>query len=192
MPEPRAQPRLYTIPPSAPFLTSLARAILAGDLPVAGGPKPDLLSLPQTTIYMPTRRAARSLRAAFLAESGGAALLLPRIQALGQADEDEALILDAETFDAADSALGKPAIGPVARLVALMRLIMAWNTRLDADAAKLRDAITPGQAASLASDLAGLMDLVESEEVDFTALETLVPEELAGHWAATVPAAARR
>ena len=28
--------RLYTIPPSAPFLTTLARAILAGELPLPG------------------------------------------------------------------------------------------------------------------------------------------------------------
>ena len=60
MPESRAHPRLYTIPPSAPFLTTLARAILAGDLPAPGGAKPDRLSLPKTTIYLPTRRAART------------------------------------------------------------------------------------------------------------------------------------
>ena len=65
----KAGRRLYTIPPSAPFLTTLARAILAGDLPVPGGPKPDPLTLPFTTIYLPTRRAARALREAFLAES---------------------------------------------------------------------------------------------------------------------------
>ena len=28
------RPRLYTIPPSAPFLSTLARAVLNGDLPV--------------------------------------------------------------------------------------------------------------------------------------------------------------
>ena len=38
VPEPR-EPRLYTIPPSAPFLTTLARAILAGDLPLPGRPQ---------------------------------------------------------------------------------------------------------------------------------------------------------
>lgn len=109
MSEPRAQPQLYTIPPSAPFLTTLARAILAGDLPGAHGAKPDRLTLPQTTIYLPTRRAARTLREAFLEESGGEAMLLPRILALGHADEDEALILDADRFEDADtSSAGRP------------------------------------------------------------------------------------
>ena len=70
VPEPQTA-RLYTIPPSAPFLTTLARALLSGDLPLPGGDKPDPLALPLTTIYLPTRRAARALREAFLAESGG-------------------------------------------------------------------------------------------------------------------------
>ena len=39
----KAPPRLYTIPPSAPFLTTLARAVLSGDLPLPGGARPDPL-----------------------------------------------------------------------------------------------------------------------------------------------------
>jgi ATP-dependent helicase/nuclease subunit B len=189
VPEPRA-PRLYTIPPSAPFLSTLARAILSGDLPAEGGAKPDPLTLPQTTIYLPTRRAARALREAFLAESGGEALLLPRIHALGHADEDAALILDAETFAEADGALGAPAIGALPRLIALMRLILAWRAlpqaaATETEAASARAEISPGQAAFLAADLANLMDTVESEEVDFSKLDTLVPEDLASHWELT-------
>ena len=190
MPEPGAHPRLYTIPPTAPFLSTLARAILAGDLPCPGGAKPSKLTLPQTTIYLPTRRAARSLRDAFLEESGGDALLLPRIHALGQADEDAALILDASAFSDVDSALGAQAIDPMARLIALMRLILAWTgdatSTPDSVAQPTRFNVTPAQAASLAADLASLMDFVESEEADFAALETLVPDDLASHWAATV------
>lgn len=190
MPEPRSTPRLYTIPPSAPFLSTLARAILAGDLPSPSGEKPNPLVLPQTTIYLPTRRAARALREAFLAEAGGEALLLPRIHALGHADEEATLILDAAVTADADGALGAPAIGTLPRLMALMRLILAWRG-MPADAAtetetgSLRFDISPGQAASLAADLARLMDFVESEEVDFSMLDTLVPEDLASHWAAT-------
>ena len=112
MPEPLpAGPRLYTIPPSAPFLTILARAVLAGDLPLPGGAKPDPLTLPLTTIYLPTRRAARALREAFLAEAEGAALLLPRIRALGDPDEEAALIFGAEDGASEDGATGAQAIG---------------------------------------------------------------------------------
>src|SRR6476620_4493167 len=85
------RPRLYTIPPSAPFLSTLARAMLNGDLPAPGGAKPDPLTLPRTVIYLPTRRAIRALREAFLDASGGRAALLPSIRALGDPDEDVAI-----------------------------------------------------------------------------------------------------
>ncbi|MGA8690059.1 MAG: hypothetical protein WB662_09180, partial [Methyloceanibacter sp.] len=76
MPDPSsARPRLYTIPPSAPFLTTLAKAVLNGDLPSPGGVAPDPLTLPRATIYLPTRRAVRALRDAFLDAAGGRATL---------------------------------------------------------------------------------------------------------------------
>ena len=110
-------PRLYTIPPSAPFLTTLARTILAGDLPSPGGTAPDPLTLPFTTIYLPTRRAARALREAFLAEAKSDALLLPRIRTLGDPDEEAALILDAEDRQEDDAAPDAAAIGALPRRV---------------------------------------------------------------------------
>jgi inactivated superfamily I helicase len=122
-------PRLYTIPPSAPFLTSLAKAVLDGDLPVPGGPKPDRLALPHITIYLPTRRAARGLREAFLAAAGDEALLLPRIRALGDPDEDQAIIFGADGTPESglDASVGAPAIGALERRLTLMRLILAWG-----------------------------------------------------------------
>jgi ATP-dependent helicase/nuclease subunit B len=191
VPERPPAPRLYTIPPSAPFLTTLARALLSGDLPLPGGAKPDPLTLPLTTIYLPTRRAARALREAFLAESGGQALLLPRIHALGHADEEAAIIFGAEEADGADGALGAPAIDALPRRLALMKLILAWGQASARDATEAEIEATswvnsPGQASNLAADLARLMDFVESEEVDFSSLDTLVPEDLASHWEATI------
>jgi double-strand break repair protein AddB len=185
-------PRLYTIPPSAPFLTTLARAILAGDLPVPGGTPPDPLTLPFTTIYLPTRRAARALREAFLAEAKSGALLLPRIRALGDPDEEAALILGAQD-GGEDAAPGKAAIAPLSRRLALMRLVLAFGRRLRSEAAAERGseasplaAFTPGQASHLADDLARLMDDWEREEIDLSRLAEIVPEEFAGHWEITV------
>ena len=183
------EPRLYTIPPSAPFLTVLARAILSGDLPVAGGVKPDPLSLPLFTIYLPTRRAARGLREAFLRESDGNALLLPRIRTLGDPDEDAAILFGAEGAD--DGAAGAPAIGPLSRRLALMRLILAWGSTLRSDAVADRADIvpvlggTPAQASHLAADLARLMDFIENEDVALDALHHIVPEAHAAHWEIT-------
>jgi ATP-dependent helicase/nuclease subunit B len=190
---PTTRPRLYTIPPSAPFLSTLARAVLAGDLPAACGTKPDPLDLPRAVIYLPTRRAVRALRDAFLDAAGGAAVLLPSIRALGDPDEDEAIIFGGEgdTEEGFARAGGARAIDPLERRLALMRLVLAWSKRLHesgeaSPGQPVPPIATPAQASYLAADLGILMDFIESEEVDLSALEDLAPEDYAEHWAKTV------
>ena len=187
------RPGLYTIPPSAPFLTTLAKAILGGELPLPGGAKPEPLALPLTTIYLPTRRAARALGEAFLAEASSEALLLPRIRALGDPEEEAAIIFGAGDGAEDDRAIGAPAIGALPRRLALMRLVLALGRHLQqeamAESSVERSAIlsvTPGQASYLAADLARLMDEVEREEVDLSELAEIVPEDFAAHWQITV------
>ena len=60
---------LYTIPAGVPFAMSLA----AGIKRLADGPE----ALARATILVPSRRAAQSLRAAFLQVLGDGAALLP-------------------------------------------------------------------------------------------------------------------
>ena len=72
----------------------------AGLIALAGG---DPLRLPRMTVLLPTRRAARALREAFLRLTGeggdpGAPLLLPRMRPIGDLDADE-LALAAEASD---------------------------------------------------------------------------------------------
>ena len=55
----RVQPKVYTIAPERPFLATLA----GGLLEMTGG---DPLRLPRVTVLLPTRRAVRALREAFL------------------------------------------------------------------------------------------------------------------------------
>jgi ATP-dependent helicase/nuclease subunit B len=184
------KPRLYTIPPSAPFLMALAKAVLNGDLPVPGGPPPDPLALAAMTVYLPTRRAARALAQAFLDASGGQALLLPRIKTLGDPDEEALLFGVADDENLAGA--GAPAISPLQRRLILMRLILAWRQSLvgsgglTGPSAPIQPPMTPGQASSLAADLARFMDFVETEEADLAGLADLVPEELSGYWAGTL------
>ena len=66
---------VYSIPAGLPFATALADGIgnLAGDAE----------SLARAMIMVPSRRAAQSLRAAFLESQNGEASLLPRIVPLG-------------------------------------------------------------------------------------------------------------
>ncbi len=194
MPDTAARrPRLYTIPPSAPFLTTLARAVLNGDLPAPGGAKLDPLTLPHAIIYLPTRRAVRALRDAFLDASGGRAALLPSIRALGDPDEDAAIIFGAEgnADEGFAGAGGARAIGPLERRLALMRLVLAWSKKLHESGKASGGQVvppvaTPAQASYLAADLANLMDFIESEEVGLSALQNLVPEEHSEHWQLTV------
>ena len=87
---PIRDPRVFTIPPGAAFLPTLARALLDGELidgfPGAGGP----LALAGATIYVPTQRAAGALAEALLAASGVESILLPRIAPLGAFEPDDA------------------------------------------------------------------------------------------------------
>jgi ATP-dependent helicase/nuclease subunit B len=188
--------RLYTIPPSAPFLTTLAKAVLDGDLPHPGAPKPSALTLPLATLYLPTRRAVRGLRDAFLDVSGGRSALLPSIRALGDPDEDAAIIFGeadgAEGLGGTEAA-GTPAIAALARRLALMRLVRTWSETLSraehADPTiygREPRVATPAQASYLAADLARLMDFIESEEADLSSGRELVPKEHAAHWERTV------
>jgi ATP-dependent helicase/nuclease subunit B len=80
-------PRVFSIPPGSPFLPTLVDSLNAGR--ILDGFPAGAAALADATIYLPTRRAARAL-AALLAERGGkCAQLLPRIVALGEADEAE-------------------------------------------------------------------------------------------------------
>ena len=107
-------PRLFTIPPGAPFLTTLAEALLGGRL-VEGLAPGDPLALADATIYLPTRRAARELRSVFVGLAGGGSAILPTIKALGEFDETGAMFdgLLAESLDLA------PPIGEFDRLLLL-------------------------------------------------------------------------
>ncbi|MFM2130465.1 MAG: hypothetical protein RL477_2011, partial [Pseudomonadota bacterium] len=83
-------PRLYAIAPGIPFVDALAQGMMAGIAAAAPG---DPFALARATVLLPTRRAVRSLREAFLRASGGTALLLPRMMPLGDLDEGELAIM---------------------------------------------------------------------------------------------------
>ncbi|MEZ5853881.1 MAG: double-strand break repair protein AddB [Hyphomicrobiaceae bacterium] len=198
--EETAQANIFTIPPGRPFLPALAQAILNGDLPRHGGSKPDRLELPAWTILMPTRRAARTLQDAFVDAAGGGALLLPAIRAISEGEEDLGLIesvLRAPDASTDDLEL-PPAIGPLERVLLLTQLVQAWSQALrqarpdeDEDTTAGRPyaaagAATPAQAARLASELARLIDMLETENVAIGRLAELVPDAYASHWQQTL------
>src|SRR5277367_3041780 len=118
-------PRVFTIPASAPFLPTLIEALIGGKLGFAAARDP--LVLAAATLYLPTRRACRLARDAFLDVLKDDAAILPRIVAIGDIDEDEIAFAEAATGDIAADALALPeALGGLERRLLLTRLVSAW------------------------------------------------------------------
>ncbi|TIP48157.1 double-strand break repair protein AddB [Mesorhizobium sp.] len=179
--------RVFSIPPGAPFLPTLAEALLSGRLVPGFRFDGDPLALADVTIYVPTRRAARALRGVFVDRLGGRSAILPVIRPLGEFDEDEAAF-EADASAAIDLA---PPIAAIERLLLLAPLVRAWKRRLPAHVAALFDeeVVVPASAADaiwLARDLARLMDEIETEGTDWTRLADLVTGNLAGWWQVTL------
>jgi ATP-dependent helicase/nuclease subunit B len=158
-----SRPALWSIPAGHAFLDEMARRWLSDHGELSDG-----------VILLPTRRAARGLSEAFLRATDGRPILLPRIAAVGAADE-AALTLGGFALDL------PPAMPQAQRLAALSRLVLALE--------RASGTPTAGLDATwrLARELAALMDEAERAEVPLaTALRATVPEELAAHWQKTL------
>jgi len=144
---------LHTIPAGINFLQTLADYVRADSIAMQ-------TVLPDYMILLPSRRAVRTLQQLIAQNTP---TLLPRIHAIGDLDDD---VL---TLQSPDLNL-PPAINPHARLGLLMQLIqeqanMSWP-----------------RAQGLAEALIKLWDEATLREVPITALQNLVPENLAAHW----------
>jgi ATP-dependent helicase/nuclease subunit B len=183
----RVGPNVFTIPPSAPFLPTLADALISGRLIEGFRPGADPLALADATIFLPTRRAARALSAALLARLGTSAAILPAIRPLGDMDDD----FDAAE-DAAEDELAVPLpIEPTERLLAMTRLVRQWTELVGAAALHptgeaIRIPSSPADAVHLARGLLRLMDEAASAEVGWSGLSALVPDDYAGYWQLTL------
>jgi ATP-dependent helicase/nuclease subunit B len=165
-------PRVFTIPPTLPFADTLAAGLLAR---ATGAPE----ALARMIVLLPTRRACRALREAFLRQSEGKPLLLPRLRPIGDVDEEE-LVLTAGEYEAGDSwAEIPPAIPGLRRRLLLAELIRKFEERRGSD-------VAPDQAAWLAADLARLLDEIQTERRDAAGLDALVPDRFAEHWQHTL------
>lgn len=180
--------RVFSIPPSAPFLKILAQALCDGRLVEGFRLDPsDPLSLARATIYVPTRRAARVLRSEFVDLMGGRSAILPIIRPLGETDDD------AGYFDEADAGLLDmlPPVSPITRLVELARLILVWRNRLPdmlrdihSDSPLVAPA-SPADAIWLARSLVELIDAVETEDVGWDRLKAIDLGDRALWWQLT-------
>ncbi len=166
------RPKLYTIAPERPFLAVLAEGLLA-----MGGSDP--LALSRVTVLLPTRRAVRALRDAFLrtapdGKEPGTPLLLPRMRSIGGLDSDELSVV--EGIADGDGLSVPPAIPELRRRLLLTQLVLKWGRQGG------RGPLLPGEAAALATSLARLLDTVAAEGASFARLRELAPPDLAEHW----------
>lgn len=169
-------PAIFTIPAGQSFVDALAAGILRR---YAATPE----ALAAATVLLPTRRACRSLQAAFLRASGGAPLLLPRLLPLGDLDPEE-LLFEPPSFAGSGEAELPPAVSAVQRQLLLASCILSDSRARAAEAGSA--VVSDDQAIRLAAELARLIDQVETEGLDFADLQGLVPEDYAEHWQITL------
>ncbi len=162
------QPAVLNIPAGQSFADSLAQGIL-------DRAKDDPLTLADYLVLLPSRRACRTLRDAFLRLSGGAAVLLPRLQPIGDVDADEVMLLLAGDDDVQAALDIPPAVSALERQLLLARTILQAGTAQSFD-----------QAVALAADLGRFLDEVQTENLSFGVLQKLVPDEFSGHWQQTL------
>src|ERR1700739_3705913 len=119
-------PSVFPIPPAGQFLPTLIEALASGKLGFAAGRDP--LALARVTLFLPTRRACRLARDAFLDALPGDAAILPRIVPIGDIDEDEIAFAESASGELASEALAlREALAPLERRLLLTRLLSQWG-----------------------------------------------------------------
>lgn len=163
----KSAPNCYEISARKPFLGHLASWLLA-QAAKSGR------ALTDTLVFLPNHRACLGLREAFLDCTGGKPLLLPRIQPIGEMEE-EGLFAHHPLLEALP-----PAIDPLRRQFLLARLIAQFGARAFGEHGNIQQSLT------LARQLAGFIDEAAREGVGFERLSALAPDDLQRHWQQTV------
>jgi ATP-dependent helicase/nuclease subunit B len=172
--------RVFSVPVSVPFLRALIAALVDGRLVDGFEARARPEHLAQATLYLPTRRAGRMAREIFLDVLKTDAVVLPRIVALGDIDEDElAFAEEFEQYGGAAPLDIPPKLGELERRLTLARLVAAWaKTPVSAPLV----VGGPASTLALAGDLARLMDDMVTRGVGWEALDGLVPDQLDKYW----------
>lgn len=178
---------VYSIPPDVPFLKTLVTNILNGTLLPDGFRLDDPLALSKISIYLPTQRSVRMLEEAFLEAAPNSTLLLPRIHALGDVDEDMPLFEENDLNRPGDDV--PPAISPLSRQLILTQLVMQWGRSQSGQSMPGKSSdqpllvpASPADAAWLAADLGNLLDRAATEKISWQELTNLVPDDYAAFW----------
>ena len=151
---------VYTIAPVFSFADTLVAELLNQDREAPS-------ELAHTVIFLPTRRACKTVQEAFLRQSDGKPLMLPRLIPFSAIDDEETQGRLSLLSDIPDL---PPPISPLRRRLLLSGLI------------RKKSGYNAEKALYLADALASLLDEAYIEEMPFDRLKELVPDELAKHW----------
>jgi ATP-dependent helicase/nuclease subunit B len=175
--------RVFSVPLSVPFLRSVIAALVDGRLVDGFEARSDPARLARATLYLPTRRAGRLAHGIFLDVLGKDAAILPRIVALGDIDEDELAFSEDSEPGGIIPLDVPPKLGELERRLVLARLVAAWAKRPG-----LSPLVVGGAASTLAlaGDLARLIDDMVTRDVDWSALDRLVPDQFDRYWQHTL------
>ncbi len=152
--------KVFNIPAETNFLQSLA----SGVIKMAEEKK---IPLEDFVILLPNRRSCGSLAQEFLLQSGGQALLLPKLTPLGDIDGEELQLMDN---------LSLPSSVPVfERSAILAQWIKEWF-------AQKGESLSQSQCWGLAESLGDLLHQIYIEELPWSKLSSLVDIDYAAHW----------
>ncbi len=170
---------VFYIPAGVPFVNVLARAVLSGGLPCPNQQAPSVSELPDWTILLPTRRATRALMQAFNDEGDGTACLLPRIQPLGDVDEDEMALSDTGLGNFHESIPN--AISGLERQFILFHLIHNWVREFHDNPLAQMLSGNNVHAFDLARSLGRLVDDFDTNSINLSIIDDLFDGEFAEH-----------
>lgn len=173
---------LYTIPPDAPFLATLADALIAGPL-FPDWPRQGPFWLADMTIYLPTRRAATALSRTIADRLGDSPALLPDIRPLGGDDPTEEPFLP--PYEPLDLA---PPVNRLQRRLLLAQLVEKWLARQSEPAFSapalggFRGPANAAEILALAESLGTLIDDFAVARIDPAILGQIDDAQLPERW----------
>lgn len=166
-----AQKNLYSIPAREPFF----KVLIDYCWQMAGN---DFGALSDQLILLPSRRACRELREEFLRFFDGQPILPPRMNALGDLDEDDIALLSYGQDTAEQFMEIPPAISPIKRQMILADKILNHAKQDEKGGIATRY----DQAMVIAGQLGRFIDEMITEGAVFDDLKNIVPENYASHW----------
>ncbi len=147
---------VYYIPKNAPFLLTLANYL-----------KENFLTNSRYHILLPNRRSVRELKKILVEQSG--TLFLPKIEAIGDVDEEEISFIDPKILNDI-----QPAITQTEKKLAIAKLTYEWKQNNNRP-------ISYDQAVWLGIEFIKLLNDIEREQVSIDRFSEIIPYDLAAH-----------